>query len=490
MSRPIVVVGGSVAGLLTAVALARDGNRVTVLERDAAPLPETPAEAFACWERRGSPQTRHSHAFLARLHNLLRDRVPELLEVLLAHGAERMPFRDLASTVLPGAEFLPSDDDITMLACRRVTFEWAVRRFCTQQPGIALRDGETARGLVAEVSGARPRVRGVRLAGGETLRADLVVDATGRRTPIARWMAELGARGPRVEREPCGIFYASRFYRLCDGVRPPPMDGPMAADLGFLKYGIFPGDSRIFSVTLAASSEDDALHGLLREPAFDALARALPATAPWVDPAVSEPITGVHGMAKLENVRRFPVEEGEPIALGLASVGDALIHTNPIVGRGCTLAAVNAFLLADALREHPDDPFAMALALDVAVEREIVPWYEAARAQDRDSIEVARMQRRGEDPFETRRPDGSVDPRAYMRSVLRDGLLPALREDIGVLRAFMRLFNLLEPPADLMKDPALLGRILAVYGRRGERDPAEHGPTRDEVLAHLSRVAA
>jgi flavin-dependent dehydrogenase len=228
----------------------------------------------------------------------------------------------------------------------------------------------------------------------------------------------------------------------------------------------------------------------MREPGFDALAALLPATAPWVDPRVASPIGPVAAMAGLENVRRFPVEDGAPCFTGLALVGDALIHTNPIVGRGCSLAAVNAFLLADALRAHPNDARAFALALDAAVEREIAPWYESVRVQDRNSIEMGALQRRGIDPFATNAADGSVDPKATMRAIVRDGFLPALREDVAVLRAYMRVFNLLEEPKDLMKDPRLFGTILASYNRRDTRDAAAHGPDRDTVVAHLGRLAA
>ena len=35
--------------------------------------------------------------------------------------------------------------------------------------------------------------------------------------------------------------------RLRDGAERPDMNGPMGADLGFLKYGIFPGDAGIFT---------------------------------------------------------------------------------------------------------------------------------------------------------------------------------------------------------------------------------------------------
>jgi hypothetical protein len=92
----------------------------------------------------------------------------------------------------------------------------------------------------------------------------------------------------------------------------------------------------------------------------------------------------------------------------------------------------------------------MALAFEEAVEQEIVPSYRATRMQDRDAIDVGEQQVRGEDPYQFQGSDGVVDPRKYMRAVLRDGLGPGLREDLTLLRAFMRVFNLLEKPDTLM----------------------------------------
>ncbi|MEI8241366.1 MAG: FAD-dependent oxidoreductase, partial [Actinomycetota bacterium] len=67
----VLVVGGGVAGLGSALVLARQGHDVVVVERDDTPMPESADEAFS-WDRRGAPQVRHSHAFLARLVGLLR----------------------------------------------------------------------------------------------------------------------------------------------------------------------------------------------------------------------------------------------------------------------------------------------------------------------------------------------------------------------------------------------------------------------------------
>ena len=90
----ILIIGGGVAGLATALSLSRAGHVVQVLERDATPLPPSPVEAFERWDRTGAPQVWHSHAFLARLRNGLLARTPDVLEALHAHGADDLRFAD------------------------------------------------------------------------------------------------------------------------------------------------------------------------------------------------------------------------------------------------------------------------------------------------------------------------------------------------------------------------------------------------------------
>src|SRR6185295_667331 len=108
-SRHVVVIGGSVAGLGVALALSGRGHRVTVLESDATPMPASHSEAFARWRRRGSPQTRHSHALLARLRNLIRDHAPDLLEKLLACGAQELRFVERLHQLFPNAPIEEGD---------------------------------------------------------------------------------------------------------------------------------------------------------------------------------------------------------------------------------------------------------------------------------------------------------------------------------------------------------------------------------------------
>jgi 2-polyprenyl-6-methoxyphenol hydroxylase-like FAD-dependent oxidoreductase len=47
----VLVVGGGICGLGTALLLARDGHDVTVLERDGGAVPESANEAWSVWDR-------------------------------------------------------------------------------------------------------------------------------------------------------------------------------------------------------------------------------------------------------------------------------------------------------------------------------------------------------------------------------------------------------------------------------------------------------
>lgn len=473
----VVVVGAGIGGLGTALALARTGHRVTVVERDTVSLPATPEAAFREWRRQGAPQTRHSHAFLARLRNLLRDRAPTILDELLAAGATEIDFTKHPPPDLVPLLPEPADVDLVGLACRRTTFEWVLRRHAAKLSGIEFVPGTVEGLLVGDRQAAVPHVVGVGLAGGISLMADLVVDTGGRRSQLPRWLAAVGADPVEESLQDTGIVYSSRFYRMLSDHDDPAEHGLVVGDLGYLKYAVFPGDNGTLSITFGIRVDDSEMRQVLQTGPFTEVAANLPALSRWVEPGRCQPISDVEVMTGLVNrLRRFVIG-GRPLATGVFAVGDAAVCTNPVYGRGCSLAMVHAELLADTLVEVGDDPAAAAVAFAEATRLTIEPWYGAALAQDQHDR-----------PLEGSNAEDSKW--VGMGSVMRHGLMPAARHDPLVFRAFMRTFNLLDPPDAVMNDPQVLMRVMAAFRDRGKRPPPPRlGPDRSELLQLLAGAA-
>ncbi len=469
----VIVTGAGVAGLISALFFARDGHDVVLLERDATPLPAD-AEAAFTWDRRGAPQVRHPHAFLGLLRNLLRDSLPDVLADLIAAGASEVRWTDIAPDTLDDRTPQPEDEDLALIACRRTTFEWVLRRAALRTERVQLRDGVKVTGLIADPNTSPPRVTGVRTDAG-VIEADLVVDAGGRHSSIRKLLGDIGVSF-KEEKHDTDMAYLSRFFRLRDGVVEPDKQAFNGGTTGYLGYGVFRGDNRTFSVTIAVGTDDAELRELIDAPRFDTAASMLPASKPWVNDAIAEAIAPMHVMAGTINRVRELVADGRPVVLGFVAVGDALICTNPLYGRGCSLGAVQARLLASALREHGADLEALALRFHADVTREIVPWYGASVAQD----EAARQARH-------------ADPAANgvgIASILAEGLLPLTRIDAVVGRAFFRMVNLLSTPDALFNDPEVMRRVMVYWAGRATRPPESTlGPPREELVAALTAAA-
>lgn len=471
--RHAVVIGCGITGLAATLVLTQRGARVTLLDRDAAPVTATAAAAFLEWERRGALQVRHSHAFLGRLRNLLRDRYPDLLQALLAAGARELRMMEHPPLTLRGLIPEPGDEDLIALGCRRTTFEWVMRRAVCGAPGVCLIPGASVRGLTAS-SGTPPTVSGVvytRTQEDVTLAADLVIDASGRTSKAADWLHAVGARAPYEEREPSGIVYYTRFYRFLPGaLEPPRSQHPTAGDFNWIKFAVFPADERTFSVTLAAPLAFPRLKILAQAPAFDEMVRAIPGVAPWVAADRAAPIGDaarpVQAMGGLINrLRRFVDAEG-PVATGFFVLGDAAYCTNPLYGRGCAQGFLHAEMLGAALDAHPNDFVAAARAVDRAAHATLEPFYRASVIADRDAVRRA----------EGRRPRRFT---ARLRQrFFEDGVATATRCDPVVFRAFIRMMNMLETPEQAFGrwDVVLRSLWVLAHGRRYNRRYAPPDP--------------
>src|SRR5262249_47687604 len=197
----VLVIGGGICGLGTALLLARDGREVTVLERDADPLPDSPQEAWEAWERKGVTQFRQPHNFMPGLRLILEVELPDIQDALCRAGASRFDMLNPLPPFFADRSPRPVDDKLWTFTARRPTGEWVFADAARKEPGVTVRRGVQASGLLTGSSAASgtPHVVGVRTTDGEELRADVVVDAMGRRSRSPAWLTAVGARPPHEE---------------------------------------------------------------------------------------------------------------------------------------------------------------------------------------------------------------------------------------------------------------------------------------------------
>lgn len=478
-SLDIAVVGGGMAGMLAALMLARDGHRVTVHERDDTDLPPTADDAFDHWDRRGAPHARQSHALLARLRSILRERAPDVLDELLAQGATELTLERLLPPTIEDRSPRPGDDELVLLCCRRLTIEWVLRRAVTAEPGVVWRGGVGVAGLVGDGT----QVVGLRLDDGTTTNADLVVVAGGPNASIMSWIADLGgATQPTEEQTDAGIVYLSRFYRLRDGRSLPVLNkNGVGGDLGYLAFAGFYGDNGTFSITFGLPVGDRELLALRDPRSWEAAVRTLLPLEPWTADGMADPISDVELMARLRNrIRRFVVD-GVPVVSGLVVIGDAALSTNPWYGKGCSQAGIAADALARAVAEHGRDGDAVVRAMDEATRELLEPHYRQSCRQDADRIKIHEALREGVEP------DALA---AATRDFIHNGLIPATRTDPDVFRSFFRSFNMLDAPDALMGDQRVVDAARAAHATASERPPPPTlGPPRNELVALMADAA-
>ena len=483
----VVIAGAGIAGLGAALALADGSRQVTLFDRDPPPPDSSPEDAFRTWERRGATQLRHSHVFLGRLTTLIRDRYPALLDELLAAGARLFRFDEGLPPPLRG-HYKPDagDGDMTLLFSRRTTLELVLRRHAARLPGVGFVSDAGVRGLIASRADNGLVVEGLKIERGgvvEDVRADVTIDASGRNTLFPDWL-----RGEGVaifeEESPAGILYFTRHYRLRDGQDEPSRDGPPAAgDLGYIKYGVFNADNRHFSITLAVPEIESELRTAVMKPeTFDAVCRALPGSARWIESDRAEPASAVFAMGNLISLWRSTMKDGAPQVLNFFAVGDAAVRTNPLYGRGCSAGVVHAHIIRAAL-DATRDPAIRALMVEKQTREALRPYFDTMVKQDLQSIRRAANERN---------PDYRPRLKArLMKSFIEDAITPAARGDLAVLRASSRAFHMIDDPVAWLRKPTIMARILSTWvtpaaiKRARDLYPPELGPARGEMLGRL-----
>jgi len=430
-----VVIGGSIAGMLTARVLADYYEQVTVLDRDT--FPDSPDH------RKGVPQSQHAHGLLARGQITIERFFPGILGEIREAGAQTdgnlliiSPAGKLPNPVFSDAKSKkPSDDGPKGVYASRFFLEWHIRRRLNMLDNVKIQNGVEVVNILATAD--QTRITGVEIeerhtdADRDSIAADLVVDASGRRSKVSTWLADLGYDTPPEEHINSGLGYASRFYRKPENFpsdwagiiingRPP--DNPRAGL-------IMPIEEDMWHVSIGGFAGH---HPPNDEAGFMQWARDLP------DPST---------LRHFEKLKRWPKN--------FVVTGDAVCCFNPIHGQGMSTSAMDALALRRVLKEWTADPTLdfERLVRDRIAETVAAPWLIATGEDLRWSgVKLEGSSHWGMSLFHR-----------YMNIYLRQAT-----QDQQLASLYHAVINLLVPPAMLRSSPVGAGQS-GLSARRGSQ---------------------
>jgi 2-polyprenyl-6-methoxyphenol hydroxylase-like FAD-dependent oxidoreductase len=439
-----VVIGGSMAGILTARVLSDHFAQVTVIERDR--LPDGPDV------RKGVPQARHLHSFWAGGMEVVERLLPGVGSDLLAAGAVPLSLPTDIAWLTPANRWTqPFPATQQVVSATRSLLEWTVRSHVEKVAGISFyTDHEVTAlrlGPTGDVSGLTLRDR--QLGTTADLPADLVVDASGRGSKLPEWLGELGFTAPEESTVDSFLGYATRLFEIPAGFSARwkavyIQNAPPVQPRGGI---MFPIEGNRWVLTLIGGGRD---YPPTDEQGFRDFAASLrsPLLSDLIE--VAEPVSPISGYRRTAN--RWRHYEKVSMPGRLLVIGDSLCAFNPAYGQGMTVAAKEAEVLAGILagcRSAADLPRALRGAQAAIAARAKGPWMLSTGSDLRYPTTVGATQTR---------MDKLVNN--YL-----DRVLARVSDDPVVSAAFLRVLNMIDEPQALFS-PRLMPRVL-----RGRRRP-------------------
>lgn len=455
-----VVLGGGMAGLLTARVLADRYRSVLVVDRDTL--------IDVAGPRRGVPQARHAHALLVRGQEILDELFPGLQRDLIDGGALAGDLLEDHRWYFNGRPLQQEYSGLLTIAATRPMLEAYVRARVVALPNVEVREHTVIQGLVASPDGSR--ITGVRVVDDRrsaepyVMAADLVVDATGRGSRTPAWLEELGYERPAEEKIKIDLAYTSRWFRLdTDPFGKDLAINPVASPAN--PRGAFFGRHRDNLALLS-------LTGLLgdhppRDPeGFLEFTRTLATPEVYEAVRTAEPLGDISSYRVPASVRRR-YDKLHRFPAALLVIGDGVCAFNPVYGQGMTVAAMEAAKLAEHLGQGEADPVRFFREITPIID---VPW-DTSAGGDLAFPGVA-----GPRPLKVKLGN------AYIGR-----LHTAAQREGRFGRAFFRVASLVDPPEALMR-PRLVISVLRTARRVKADAPAPKPVPHLPVTRKVSRT--
>jgi 2-polyprenyl-6-methoxyphenol hydroxylase-like FAD-dependent oxidoreductase len=424
------------AGLAAARVLSDHFHEVVLVEQD-------PFENVV-EHRRGVPQSRHAHGLLTSGRHTLERFFPGLLEEIMSVGAVKCCLTRDAHWCFNGGEHVRFESNLEGVLVSRPLIEGIVRERVRMIPNAHLHDGCQVERLTT--TSDSNCVTGINILG-DTIQADLVVDATGRGSRSPQWLESMGYETPKQERIGVNIAYATRQFRRV----PHHLNGALLASISATPESrrggiLLAQEGDIWTVTMNSYGG----HIPTALPAFIEFAKTLPAPHIYDVISQAEPVGEARSARfpasvrhRYEDMRRFPE--------GYLVVGDAISNFNPVYGQGMSVAALEALELDKVLRKGSKSLAQRFFAQAAKVVDS--PWKIAAG----NDLRIPGV-------------TGQITPMTRFFNWYVAQLHISARSDSRMAMAFQNVMNLLDPPEHLLA-PQVATRVLSgALSRRAARN--------------------
>ena len=456
-----IVIGGGIAGLLSARILSGHFSKTIVLEKDRYPKEKGP--------RNGTPQANHIHVFLAKGMQTIIDLFPGIEEKLLSQGGHKIDVISKAKFKFPTGWARNFNSDMNTIVCSRQLLEYTIRQEILKKYfNVKIIENTRVIGLATTIDSEQKIITGVNMIYGNgknnndyndinkttTINANLVVDASGRRSETPIWFEKIGLEKPNETKINSFIGYAGRRVQLLSTQSSPLLSNYKVV----VVFTNPPNNPRM--VVMTAIEDNQWQLGLLGigktypptdEKGFLNFAKELGVEDIYKIVRDAKPISNIYGYRE-DGSRLYHYEKIKKWPKNFIVLGDAVSAFNPIYAQGVTVAAIQSKILDNLLYKYKKINTAADLkkGFEIKFQREIaklnsLPWLLGT---SEDLLWSSTEANKKMNPF-------TKIIQRYSKHVIL--LTPNSRL---ATRSFLEMLNMVKSPAVLFH-PLLIAQVLA-----------------------------
>ncbi|RAU00155.1 FAD-dependent oxidoreductase [Bacillus pumilus] len=339
-----IVIGSGMTGILAAKVLSTFYHQVFMIEKDE--MPDSPKN------RLGTPQAFHPHRMLPLGKQIVERLFPGYTKELLTMGG--------FNTWHQPSRFITKDGELTLTdteetaVTRRAMLEWVLMQRMLSERRVQCLEKHEALSLqlkegTNQVIGLIVKDRHEKPGRIFEMKANLVIDTSGRMSKLPKWLKDAGLTLPRADELTVSLGYSTRYYKI-------PPEAPYQQSMVVvgqperqIPTGLFERvDHDLVAVLLSAAGGSH--YPTTDADQFDS------ETAALTHPAIADAITHLTPYTKPKGFRvpscvRYHYEQMHDWPSGLLVMGDALCTLDPIHGQGMTKAALEAQTLERMLKQ-------------------------------------------------------------------------------------------------------------------------------------------